>query len=104
MFRKNVIVYFIISLIIFASYILLQQIIKPNEPLTLIFYFTYLLKLNIPSILSIIINKISDKLRKKTNIKLFKIVKIIINSLFIYFLFKELMIIICFFIVYFLEL
>ena len=104
MFRKNVIVYFIISLIIFASYILLQQIIKPNEPLTLIFYFAYLLKLNIPSILSIIINKISDKFREKTNIKLFKIVKIIINSLFIYFLLKELMIIICFFIIYFLEL
>ena len=92
MFRKNVIIYFIIAIIIFLELCLLNILTKIDEKLS----FTEFLKLNIPFFLSFIMNVVSIKFNNSQFVIILKILINIFNVIFL--IYYQFIIFLCFFI------
>ena len=92
MFRKNVIIYFIIAIIIFLELCLLNILTKIDEKLS----FTEFLKLNIPGFLSFIMNVVSIKFNNSQFVIILKILINIFNVIFL--IYYQFIIFLCFFI------
>ena len=92
MFRKNVIIYFIIAIIIFLELCLLNILTKIDEKLS----FRDFLKLNIPFFLSFIMNAVSIKFNNSQFVIMLKILINIFNVIFL--IYYQFIIFLCFFI------
>ncbi len=92
MFRKNIIIYFIIAIIIFLELCLLNILTKIVEKLS----FTEFLKLNIPVFLSFIMNVVSIKFNNSQFVIILKILINIFNVIFL--IYYQFIIFLCFFI------
>ncbi len=92
MFRKNVIIYFIIAIIIFLELCLLNILTKIDEKLS----FRDFLKLNIPFFLSFIMNVVSIKFNNSQFVIMLKILINIFNVIFL--IYYQFIIFLCFFI------
>ncbi len=89
MFRKNVIIYFIIAIIIYIQLLCFNWILNPIERWKINWDFYYFLKLNIPTISTIIINIIEGKLLNNENYRIIDKIKFIKDILCIVFLIIE---------------
>ena len=92
MFRKNVIIYFIIAIIIFLELCLLNILTQIDEKLS----FRDFLKLNIPFFLSFIMNVVSIKFNNSQFVIMLKILINIFNVIFL--IYYQFIIFLCFFI------
>ena len=92
MFRKNIIIYFIIAIIIFLELCLLNILTKIDEKLS----FRDFLKLNIPFFLSFIMNVVSIKFNNSQFVIMLKILINIFNVIFL--IYYQFIIFLCFFI------
>lgn len=90
MFKKNVVIYLIFALILLIQNIIYFYKLDYNKIWITKDGILILLIIFIPAILTILINKVSNKYQNETNTLIFNIIKIILNIIFVlYFAFVQ---------------
>ena len=86
MFKKNVVIYVIFALILLIQNIICFYKLDYNKIWITKDGILILLIIFIPAILTILINKVSNKYQNETNTFIFNIIKIILNIIFVLYL------------------
>ena len=86
MFKKNVVIYVIFALILLIQNIICFYKLDYNKIWITKDGILILLIIFIPTILTILINKVSNKYQNETNTFIFNIIKIILNIIFVLYL------------------
>ena len=86
MFKKNVVIYIIFALILLIQNIIYFYKLDYNKIWITKDGILILLIIFIPAILTILINKVSNKYQNETNTVIFNIIKIILNIIFVLYL------------------